>query len=238
MRGLTVTTVLVAVLAAPSPGEGDVPGPDCTLRGRCVEIASGDTLIVEIPEGRVRLRLAGVRAPVEGQATFERSRVRMVEMAYLRDLCVRAIAAAEDGTLVGTAATGEMDLGRAQLEGGFAWFDATTDPGDDLAAVAEAARGSHAGLWARREPESPWDYEARIARMTAASRPTPTPSLVQLAGRTRFADPADRRIVMVSTPSPTATPAGGEATVTLSLGELLAALDAAVASPSPTPTPG
>lgn len=76
---------------------------------------------------------------------------------------------------------------------------------------------------------------SRVARTAAAARPTPTPSLVQLAGRTRFADPANRRVVMASTPTPTATPEGAEGTVTLSLVELLEALDAAASGPTPTP---
>ena len=62
-QSLIWSCVVVGLVSA-AAGFGAAP-PELT--GLCLSVESGDTIIVATDDGKIRVRLAGVRAPVDGQ---------------------------------------------------------------------------------------------------------------------------------------------------------------------------
>ncbi|MCC5793359.1 MAG: thermonuclease family protein [Chromatiales bacterium] len=148
---------------------GERPRPE--LHGTVVRVLDGDTLDIELGDGRrQRIRLAGIDAPERGQPWSA------VATAALRDLvegkAVRVLWLDEQpprgrapGRVIGEVWLDELEAGREMVAQGLAWaYDAfLRDP--DLCEIEQAAREAGLGLW-RAPPEQwlpPWVHRARTA---------------------------------------------------------------------------
>jgi endonuclease YncB( thermonuclease family) len=200
-QSLIWSCVVVGLVSA-AAGFGAAP-PE--LSGLCLSVESGDTIIVATDDGKIRVRLAGARAPVDGQPFAERSLVAVVESTYAREVRLVVVSVDPGGTLLADVMNGDVNLAERQLASGLAWADPEHANYPQFATIEADARGAGLGLWSQSSPESPWDFVRRREAARSASVATPTPSLAELAAGTRIEQGRDRHITMVGSPSPTPT---------------------------------
>lgn len=149
-----------------------------TLECKVTGISDGDTLSCFDPERRTveRIRLRGIDAPEHKQAFGTRSRQNLSDLAYgktatihwtKRDRWNRIIGVAwvEPADCPGCGNT--LDVGRAQLASGMAWWFrryANEQPLEERLAYKfeeNEARARSAGLWQDQDPIAPWDWRRK-----------------------------------------------------------------------------
>jgi endonuclease YncB( thermonuclease family) len=113
-----------------------------------VSVPNGNSVVVNGPTGTTRVRLAGVGAPMAGQALFSESRDSLDSIANGQQVRVFQVGVDFDGTMVGQVFLNSGDYVNAmQVRSGFAW-DAVEDGYDmTVAAAEEEAQMAGAGFW-------------------------------------------------------------------------------------------
>jgi endonuclease YncB( thermonuclease family) len=144
------------------------------LEGRVVGVTDGDTLTL-LPADRhpVRVRLAQIDAPEQGQPFGRRAKHALAEWVVGKTVTIEVVGRDRYGRLVGTVYRHDIDINLEQVRQGMAWAyrKYLTDPAY-LAAETEA-REARRGLWADDNPEPPWAYRATRRRSGAEAAPEP-----------------------------------------------------------------
>ncbi|MFO7303777.1 MAG: thermonuclease family protein [Acidobacteriota bacterium] len=165
------------------------PGPACAAqdpayRARVVEVADGDTLVVERDGTTERLRLYGVDAPEAGQAYGREARDEARRLLMGRDVTVHPRETDAYGRTVAEVLVDGRDAGEALLEAGAAWHYRYYSDSDRYAALERQARAKRVGLWRDPDPTPPWQWREaaraanggqRAAAVTAAQPPVDAP---------------------------------------------------------------
>lgn len=139
------------------------PGPACAAqdpayRARVVEVADGDTLVVERDGTTERLRLYGVDAPEAGQAYGREARDEARRLLMGRDVTVHPRETDAYGRTVAEVLVDGRDAGEALLEAGAAWHYRYYSDSDRYAALERQARAKRVGLWRDPDPTPPWQW--------------------------------------------------------------------------------
>ena len=114
--------------------------------GRVAHVIDGHSVEVLIGGKRVRVRLAGINAPRQGQPFGLRSRQSLVQLCSGETATVEENAKA-DGAFVGRLTCNGTDAAAEQLRRGMARLSAEPEPGAQLRAIEEEARAARRGLW-------------------------------------------------------------------------------------------
>lgn len=129
------------------------------LEGRVVAVADGDTIEVLDAGRAVRVRLAGVDAPEQGQAHGAAAKRFTSETAYGREVVVEVRDVDRYGRAVAEVSLPDgSSLNRRLVAGGYAWHYARYSKDEDLARLEREARQTRAGLWRDPQPIPPWDF--------------------------------------------------------------------------------
>ncbi|WP_334138739.1 thermonuclease family protein [Corynebacterium variabile] len=165
-RAFLTGTVMAAVAALSScrsmPPDATSSAAKGTIEGTVVVVVDGDTLDVQTRNGRERVRLLGIDAPEvahekPGQCGADDALASLERLAYHKQVSVQADAKADErdryGRLLAYVSDGSTDLGRVQVERGYAeaWHPRATTPPvrfKQYAYAAEQARARRAGAWA------------------------------------------------------------------------------------------
>ena len=138
-------------------------------QGRVVRIYDGDSLIVQMGDGReVEVRLFGIDAPERRQPWSRRSRQAL--SGLVRDRQVRLAPVTQDsyGRTVAVMYTlpDGLDVNREMIRQGNAWVYRRYTRDTDLIALETAAREARLGLWALPEAERvpPWQWRSQNRR--------------------------------------------------------------------------
>jgi endonuclease YncB( thermonuclease family) len=138
-------------------------------QGRVVRIYDGDSLIVQMGDGReVEVRLFGIDAPERRQPWSGRSRQAL--SGLVRDRPVRLAPVTQDsyGRTVAVMYTlpDGLDVNREMIRQGNAWVYRRYTRDTDLIALETAAREARLGLWALPEAErvTPWQWRSQNRR--------------------------------------------------------------------------
>lgn len=129
--------------------------------GKVIRILDGDTLEVLVDRKPMRVRLAQIDAPEKSQPFGTRSRQRLAELAFGREVIVREHGQDRYGRHLGTVVTDGQDVNRAMVEAGMAWAYRQYLNDRTLLTTEAAARRSGRGLWADPEPVAPWLWRSR-----------------------------------------------------------------------------
>ena len=126
--------------------------------GLVTAVPNGNTLSV-MDAGNIprRIRLAGVAAPVAGQAFFSESQQHLSALALNRHVRTFSVGVDADGTTVARVFLRDGTyLNERQLHDGMAWNLA--DDGFDAALgnAEQAAMAGGTGLWTQNFPIAPW----------------------------------------------------------------------------------
>lgn len=162
-----------------------------SLRGKVVEVFSGDSLLLEDAEGRQRrLRLFGIAAPESRQPHAAESRRGLVDLLQGKRVAVELQGEDALGRLIGKVLVSpphcatcppSRDAALAQIEAGAAWWyrderrqQTLHDQGYYEYAEFDA-KTRRRGLWRDESPVPPWEWRKRQGRpvMGGLSRGAP-----------------------------------------------------------------
>ena len=143
-------------------GGACAPAPEAVIIGEVVAIHDGDTLSVLTGGTTVRVRLACIDAPEQGQAFGSRARQRLAEEAMRRTVRVEVVDHDDYGRTVGRVWADGTLVNLELVRAGLAWHYTHHCPDDRALAAAETeAKTARRGLWAEREPVPPWQWRRR-----------------------------------------------------------------------------
>ncbi|GAB3282592.1 thermonuclease family protein [Parahaliea aestuarii] len=145
--------------------EGD-PLPRFDLGGRVVRVSDGDTLSLLDSSGEQhKIRLYGIDSPELAQDGGRAARESLDRLAYQRQAGVVVVDRDDYGRAVGTVYVGDNNLNLAQVASGHAWWYRHHAPHERaLEAAEQAARQQRLGLWARGNPQAPWNWRRENRR--------------------------------------------------------------------------
>lgn len=143
----------------------------------CVEVESGDTIVVEDRAGtRKTVRVHGIDTPETGQShglTATKAARSAVEGKRVE---IDVVSEDRSGDVVGRVRAGRMRLGALLVRNGHAWHDCRQAPeATALAALQREAQRNRRGLWAREDPVPPREHRGRSPSLAS--------TIWQLVGR-------------------------------------------------------
>lgn len=156
-----------------------VASAQMTVNGTAIDVVDGKTVLIELPNGKVRAEMQFIEVPENGQQLHE------VVVQHLRGLVVgrpvsfRAQQIMKDRT-VGLLMVGEVDIAQQMLRDGAAWhirYRPTGQNGPEAKNYEsnEAdARSEKRGVWSIEGMKTAWQYRADRDSATSATVPVLT----------------------------------------------------------------
>ena len=154
-------TLLLCLIVGISDGD--------TLRARCGEAASAQTLLI---------RLADIDAPERHQPFGERSKWHLSGLCYRQVAEVRPTARDRYGRTVARVNCGGIDANAAMVRAGMAWAFTKYQTDAAIPLLEVQARAEQAGLWADAAPVPPWRWRADHAHAGSDDGRTKRPAAV------------------------------------------------------------
>lgn len=139
----------------------DLSCPDYVVK--CVEVKSGDTIVVEDRVGTQKtIRVHGIDAPESDQPCGPAATKATRRAAEGKRAEVDIVGEDRSGRVVGRVRAGRTSLGPLLVRNGHAWHDHRQAPGaETLAALQREARENGRGVWAQVDPVPPWEHRER-----------------------------------------------------------------------------
>jgi endonuclease YncB( thermonuclease family) len=127
-----------------------------------VAVHDGDTVSVRREHDTVRVRLACIDAPEQGQAFGTRAKRELAELVLNRPVRLDVIDRDRYGRLVARLWANDVDVSLAMVKRGMAWHYRHHCPDEHALAAAESdARQAKRGLWQERDRVPPWQWRRR-----------------------------------------------------------------------------
>jgi endonuclease YncB( thermonuclease family) len=154
--GGTTSGVGFGVVTTPAvghPNRNGRVGPSVSLAGVNMPVNGQST----DPENLIRVRLAGVAAPLAGQPFFSASRDHLAAMANGKQVRVIKVGVDPDGATVAQVfvASG-ASVNYRQVRDGMAFQSFNDGCASALHAALESAMTSRTGIWQANRPVAPW----------------------------------------------------------------------------------
>lgn len=195
--------LLAIFLAASSAGAAQN-----VVVGWVVSIHDGDTLTVRHGDKLLKVRLAGIDAPEMDQAFGAESRDHLKRLALQRTVQVMVQTNDTYGRNVAKVSVAGVDVESEQVRSGMAWVYRQYNRDPLLLALEAEARAARRGLWAGKNPRSPWSWRHRGASNPARSTPKYATPAYTLPSYSTPAPPAYPSVA----PAPTASACGTKRT--------------------------
>jgi endonuclease YncB( thermonuclease family) len=162
---LAATLLLAAGYAFEARREG-APAEPAMLSGTVVAIHDGDTVTLESDGRRIRVRLAQIDAPEQGQPWGRRAREALTKLADRRPARVRVVDRDEYGRAVGDLFVADVFVNEALVREGHAWSYPRYIRSPEIPAAEQEARREKRGLWRlpSTERQPPWDWRREHPR--------------------------------------------------------------------------
>jgi len=127
--------------------------------GRVVRVADGDTITV-LAAGNVqeKIRFHGIDAPEKDQAFGQKSKQRLSDYVFGKDVTVTWKSKDKYGRILGTVWLGSTDINLQMLRDGYAWHYKRFDSNPTYAAAEAEARQMRRGLWIDPNPLPPEEF--------------------------------------------------------------------------------
>lgn len=137
------------------------PAVQATLTGRVVRVIDGYTVVVlAAPATEVRIRLAGIDAPENGQPFGQRARQFLASRIAGRVVEISGDTRDRYGRVLGTLWTDGRNINAELVCGGTAWAYRVRSKAQNPAYLQceNAAREQKKGLWQAPSPVPPWQW--------------------------------------------------------------------------------
>jgi endonuclease YncB( thermonuclease family) len=127
--------------------------------GKVVEVHDGDTIVVDVGDGRRRVRLAEIDAPELAQPFGPESKAALEKRVAGKTVRVTWSAFDKWGRVVGNVYhDGGRWANNEMLACGMAWQYKEYSKDENLARLEAIVRSRKLGLWSQAAPQAPWDY--------------------------------------------------------------------------------
>ena len=123
-----------------------------------IGISDGDTLTVLHDRQPVKIRLANIDAPENGQAWGNRSKESLSELCWQKDATYQVQDIDRYGRTVAIVSCDGVEVNRAQVERGMAWVYTKYNRDPALPELQEQAMEGKRGLWDDPSPVPPWEW--------------------------------------------------------------------------------
>jgi micrococcal nuclease len=148
--------------------------------GKVVGITDGDTIKVLRNGEEVKIRIEGIDCPERHQAFENKAKQATSDLAFGKTLIVQAKGMDRyQRTLADIILPDGTNLNRELVRSGFAWWYRKYSKDESLGKLEAEAREAKRGLWADKNPVSPWDWRHGQRNASAANAP---PSQVEPNG--------------------------------------------------------
>ena len=153
------------------------------LSGRVVKVADGDTITVltggsrsvatataraSLPPTEHKIRLHGIDAPEKDQAFGQKSKQRLSDYVFGKDVTVKWKSKDKYGRILGTVFVDGKDINLEMLKAGMAWHYKRFDKSPAYAAAEQDARENRRGLWIDPNPIPPEQFRHAVPSPSAA----------------------------------------------------------------------
>ncbi len=141
------------------------PAVQATLTGWVVRVIDGDTLVMlAAPATEVRIRLAGIDAPENGQPFGQHARQFLALRVAGRVVEISADTRDRYGRVLGTLRADGRDINAELVCGGMAWAYRVRSEAQNPAYLQceNAAREQKKGLWQAPSPVPPWQWRKTL----------------------------------------------------------------------------
>jgi endonuclease YncB( thermonuclease family) len=142
--------------------------PSVSFNGRVVSITDGDTItVLDTANRQYKIRLQGIDAPEEGQAFGNKSRERLSDDIFGKDVVIEWSKRDRYRRIVGKVRLNGTDVCLDQVKAGMAWhykYYQGEQSLEDRKLYADAQDEAHRtarGLWADANPTPPWEFRHR-----------------------------------------------------------------------------
>ncbi|HMT06460.1 MAG TPA: thermonuclease family protein [Pyrinomonadaceae bacterium] len=147
-----------------------------TVSGTAIDVIDGKTVLIELPNGKIRAELQYIEVPERGQELHETVVKHLRGLVAGRSVSFRAQQIATDRS-VGLLMIGEVDIAQQMLRDGAAWHirHRPTGQADSDAKTYESneadAKSEKRGVWSIEGMKTAWQF--RADRDAAATTPVP-----------------------------------------------------------------
>jgi|SRR5690606_4016231 len=132
------------------------------ITGEVVRVADGDTFTLLInSHDEVRIRLHGIDCPERGQPYGRVATEHLKTLLAKGDVRVEETDIDRYGRVVGIVYAGGVNVNESLLAAGLAWHYTRYDQNPRWINLEAQARTQRLGLWAERNPVSPWNWRKR-----------------------------------------------------------------------------
>jgi endonuclease YncB( thermonuclease family) len=129
-----------------------------TFEGRVNRVVDGDSLIVELKQQRVRVRLKEIDAPEIKQPFGKRSQESLTALCASKIARVTWTDRDRNGRTLGRVWCSGIDANAEQVRRGMAWVFDRYVKDRSLYPLQDVARAQRLGLWSDAEPVPPWQW--------------------------------------------------------------------------------
>ncbi|MEQ9563660.1 MAG: thermonuclease family protein [Woeseiaceae bacterium] len=132
-----------------------------TIEGKVVGITDGDTFTLLTPgKQQVKVRVAEIDAPERGQPYANRSRQKLAELLFQKEVSVQVQVVDRYKRPVGRPLVGDTDVTVEMIRAGAAWVYRTYSDDVALYELEREAKAGQRGLWSLPEYERvpPWEH--------------------------------------------------------------------------------
>ncbi len=140
------------------------------LTGRAISIADGDTFtLLTADKNQIKIRLAEIDAPENGQPYGNRARQALSELVYGQNVRVEVQTKDRYGRTVGRTYVDDLDVCAEMVRRGAAWVYREYAIEQRLFALEQQARDAEKGLWGISEARNlaPWEWRRQGNQATA-----------------------------------------------------------------------
>ncbi len=129
-------------------------------KGKVIKIKDGDTIVVLLSDNTEQtLRLAEVDCPESGQAFGKNAKQFTSGQVFGKTVTFYKIGKDRYGRgVAGVFYDGDKYLSREIVKAGFGWWYFKASKNTELQKLQDEAKGQKLGLWADKNPLSPWDF--------------------------------------------------------------------------------
>ena len=121
-----------------------------------IRVADGDTLtVLGAANNQHKIRLQGIDAPESKQAFGQKSKRRLSDYVFGKDVTVKWKSKDKYGRMLGTVFVDGKDINLEMLKAGMAWHYKKYDSTPAYAQAESEARAAKRGLWQDKKPIEP-----------------------------------------------------------------------------------
>jgi endonuclease YncB( thermonuclease family) len=153
-----------AVNGAPA-AEGEQPAGSPVLVGTVMQVIDGDTVIVQLESGPIRVRLGSIDAPEQGQPWGIEAKDALARKLGHQRVMLDVATQDQYERVVAVVTVGTENVNQWMVEEGHAWAYRNYLHDQRYCALEGDARAERRGLWGMPAPElnAPWEWRA-VAR--------------------------------------------------------------------------